>query len=112
MSDLSVWAFSMAEEKADKHRRLSMTRVAIAVFTVAFVVHFRFPLGWPDAFLGFCILFALPISKALDSAPAQAVVEAVTGMFGKGAEAAGSVWSRTSETVATNLPTPDEEEKA
>lgn len=86
--DLSQWALSMYEEKRDGHRRLSMTRLAVAVFTAAFVLRFRLPIGWPDAFLGFCILFAIPIGKALDRAPAAKVVDAVTGMFGKPAEGA------------------------
>lgn len=85
--DLSAWALSWLEDKRDGHRRLSGTRLAVAVFTVVFCARINLPLGWPDAFLGFCILFAIPIGKALDRAPAQAVVEAVTGMFGKPAGA-------------------------
>jgi len=87
VGDLSRWALSMLEEKRDGQRRLSMSRVAVAVFTAAFVLRFTLPIGWPDAFLGFCVLFAIPIGKALDRAPAADVVKAVTGMFGKPAEA-------------------------
>lgn len=85
--DLSAWALSWLEDKRDGHRRLSGTRLAVAVFTVVFCARISLPLGWPDAFLGFCILFAIPIGKALDRAPAKDVVQAVTGMFGKPAEA-------------------------
>jgi len=88
--DLSRWSLSWLEEKRDGCRRLSGTRLAVAVFVAVFAYRLNLPLGWPDAFLGFCILFALPIGKALDRAPAEAVVGAVTGMFGKPAE--GATW--------------------
>ena len=84
----SSWALSMFEEKRGDERRLSMTRVTVAFMAVVFAGGVKFPLGWPDAFLGFCILFAIGIAKAVDGAPAKDVLAAVTGMFGKGAEAA------------------------
>jgi len=90
--DVSAWALSWLEDKRDGHRRLSGTRLAVAVFTIVFCAQISLPLGWPDAFLGFCILFAIPIGKALDRAPAEKVVGAVTGMFGKPAEA-GTVFA-------------------
>jgi hypothetical protein len=88
--DLAGWLTSMFEEPRGR-RRLSMTRCAVAAFTVAYVVRLWFldSLGWPDAWLAFCVLMALPIAKALDRAPASEVVGAVTGMFGKGMERVG-----------------------
>ena len=77
--------FSMFEEKEGPHpRSFSMTRIIAAAFAVAFIVHWTVPFGWPDAFIAFVILFSIGIFKAIRSAPAQAVIEAVTGMFGKG----------------------------
>jgi hypothetical protein len=100
MWELAGWLTSMFEEPRGR-RRLSMTRCAVAAFTVAYTSRLLFldSLGWPDAWLAFCVLMAIPLGKALDRAPAEAVVDAVTGMFGKGVEHVGSVWSRTSETV-------------
>ena len=89
--DLSAYLLSMLEEKRAGRRVLSMTRVAVAAFTVAYTSRLLFldSLGWPDAWLAFAVLFALPVGKALDRAPAEKVVEAVTGMFGKGMERVG-----------------------
>lgn len=88
--DLAGWLTSMFEEPRGR-RRLSMTRCAVAAFTVAYVSRLWWldSLGWPDAWLAFCVLMALPIAKALDRAPAGEVVDAVTGMFGKGMERVG-----------------------
>ena len=83
---LSRWLLSMFEEKRDNgKRRLSMVRVAVAVFTVAYVDHLhdlRGDLGWPDAWLAFCVLFAVGIGKALDRASPDTVVEAVLAAVG------------------------------
>lgn len=72
----------------------STTRWAVALFTLAEVWRLlHAPVGsvtWPEAFVVFVILFALPIDGALSKAPAEAVVRAVTGMFGKPAE--GATW--------------------
>lgn len=72
----------------------STTRWAVAAFTVAEVWRLAgSELGkanWPEAFICFCVLFALPIDGALSKAPAVRVVEAVTGMFGKPSE--GATW--------------------
>ena len=84
----SSWALSMFEEKRADGRRLSGTRVTVAFMLAVFADGVVFPLGWPDAFLGFCILFAIGIAKALDRAPPESVVNAVTGMAGRGADAA------------------------
>jgi len=89
------WALSVVEEKRDDQRRLSGTRVTVAVMVWVFASGVRFPLGWPDAFLGFCVLFALGIAKAIDKAPAQSVVDAVTGMFGKPATMGGGFFGHT-----------------
>ena len=72
----------------------STTRWTVALFTLAEVWRLAHAgLGtanWPEAFICFCILFALPIDGALSRAPAVKVVEAVTGMFGKPME--GATW--------------------
>lgn len=81
---LNRYLLSMFEEKQDDLRRLSMTRVLAALIALAFIVTWSPPLGWPDAFVVFTVLFSVGISKALRAAPAEAVVKAVTGMFGKG----------------------------
>lgn len=77
----------------------STTRWAVALFTLAEVWRIiGSDLGkanWPEAFICFCILFALPIDGALSKAPAAKVVEAVTGMFGKPVEAGGYFASTT-----------------
>ena len=88
--DLAAWLTSMFEEPRGR-RRLSMTRCAVAAFTVAYTARLLSldSLGWPDAWLAFCVLMAIPLGKALDSAPAEAVVQSVTGMFGKGMERVG-----------------------
>ncbi len=75
---------SLFIDKRDPGNRLSMTRLIAALFAVAYVVHWSSPLGWPDAFVAFVILFSVGISKAIQTAPAEAVLDAVTGMFGKG----------------------------
>lgn len=87
VAGLFRWLLSMLEEKRDGRRRLSMTRCAVAAFTVAYVLRLWHldALGWPDAFLAFCVLFAIPVAKKLDQTPPETVVEAVTGMFGRGA---------------------------
>ena len=108
---LSSWALSMFEEKRGSGRRLSMTRCAVAAFTVAYVYRLLFirtALGWPDAWLAFAVLFAVPIAKALDRAPAADVVGAVTGMFGKGADAARSAWASTTSAWTGSVPTAGE----
>ena len=111
--DLGAWLTSMFEEPRGR-RRLSMTRCAVAAFTVAGVARLLFlrtDLGWPDAWLAFVVLFALPIAKALDRAPASEVVGAVTGMFGKGIERAGgwmsertAAWGTTSAVDDPTVP--------
>jgi len=69
----------------------STTRWTVALFTVAEVWRLAGSevggVTWPEAFVVFVILFALPIDGALSKAPAVKVVEAVTGMFGKPMEA-------------------------
>jgi hypothetical protein len=71
----------------------STTRWSVLLFTLTEVwrlAHSAIGTAtWPEAFICFCILFALPIDGALSKAPAESVVRAVTGMFGKPAEAAG-----------------------
>lgn len=84
LTSLGRYFLSMFEEKQDGLRRLSMTRVLAAFIALTFVSTWRAPLGWPDAFVVFTVLFSVGISKALRAAPAEAVVKAVTGMFGKG----------------------------
>lgn len=78
------YLFTMLEEKNSEQRALSMTRGAVAAFTVVTCVHIwrADTLTWPDAALAFVVLFALPISKSIFGASANKVVEAVTGMFG------------------------------
>ena len=98
------WALSAIEEKRDNgKRRLSMTRCAVAAFTVSYVI--RLPgleaPTWPDAFLGFVILFALGISKAIDRAPPEKVVDAVTGMFGRGGGTSGFAFRETTSTAVS-----------
>ena len=70
----------------------STTRWAVALFTLAEVWRLTGSdigrANWPEAFICFCILFALPIDGALSRAPAVKVVDAVTGMFGKPGEGA------------------------
>jgi len=73
----------------------SMTRWAVALFVAAEVYRLvQLPVGlatWPEAFIAFCVLFALPIDGALSrlaERDPEAVVRAVTGMFGKPAEGA------------------------
>ena len=72
----------------------STTRWAVALFTVAEVWRLAGSevggVTWPEAFVVFVVLFALPIDGALSKAPAVKVVDAVTGMFGKPAE--GATW--------------------
>jgi len=92
--DLSAWALSMFEEKRDGHRRLSMTRCVVAYLVVVVGQRIVFPMGWPDAFTVWSLAFAIGIAKALDRAPAEKVVEAVTGMFGKPGEGATIVADR------------------
>jgi hypothetical protein len=92
--DLSQWALSMFEEKKDGKRRLSGTRVTVAWMAFVFADGVVFPLGWPDAFVAFAILFAIGIAKAIDRAPADTVVRSVTGMFGKPAQAGATFAER------------------
>ena len=70
----------------------STTRWTVVLFTLAEVWRLvGSDIGkanWAEAFICFCILFALPIDGALSKAPAEKVVDAVTGMFGKPAEGA------------------------
>lgn len=88
----------------------SMTRWLAFGFGCAEVYRLtRLPIGqatWAEAFLAFFILFALPIDGALNTAPAEKVLDLLGSMAGKGAEAASSVWSRTSETVAPAFTAP------
>ena len=97
----AVWLLSAFEDKRDPHRRLSMTRLTVAYFVVVVGRELRMPLGWPDAFTIWSLAFALGIARAIDSAPSAKVLEAVTGMFGRGAEAVGSYFSRTQEAGGT-----------
>lgn len=73
----------------------SMTRVAVAAFTV--VECFRLlpqngpgemrlvpVIGWADAFLAFCVLFALPIDAAMSKAKPQEVLGLLGRMRGQG----------------------------
>lgn len=75
------WAWNLfvgpfLTKHSDGTIQASMTRVAVAAFTVAEIMRLIpvqgadggwtvAPIGWPDAFLAFCILFALPIDGAL-----------------------------------------------
>ena len=90
----SSWALSMFEEKRGGRRRLSMTRCVVAYLVVVVGRGIKFPMGWPDAFTVWSLAFAVGIAKALDSAPADKVVDAVTGMFGKGMESVGGWMSQ------------------
>ena len=87
----------------------STTRWAVALFTLAEVWRLAgSPFGtanWAEAFLAFCILFALPIDGALSKAPAVKVVEAVTGIFGKPAE--GATWVADTVVGARAVDDPD-----
>ena len=69
----------------------SMTRWICWLFSLACV--FRIAWGgvdgWPFAFVCFCSLFALGISKAIDRTPPEELVKAVTGMFGTPGQVAG-----------------------
>lgn len=75
----------------------SMTRWAVFVFMVAEAHRlYMAPMGsvtLPEAFVVFCILFALAIDSKLNEAPADVVVRAVTGMLSQGADAVRSYWS-------------------
>lgn len=90
MNNFLDWAYRFFigpfEEKRDGLRRGSMGRWAIWLFTLGYCHRLLTidVLGWPDAVVAFCVLFALPIGKALDRAPPEVVVESVTGMFGRG----------------------------
>lgn len=87
----------------------SMTRVAVAAFTV--VECFRLLpqdgpgamrlvpiIGWADAFLAFCVLFALPIDAALSKAKPSEVLGLLGRLRGQG-EDVGSVTVRETATV-------------
>lgn len=72
----------------------SMTRIAVAIFTV--VEAYRLlpqpgpgemrlvpVIGWPDAFLAFCILFALAIDKAMTTLAEKNPEKLVTALLGR-----------------------------
>ena len=86
----------------------STTRWTVALFTLAEVWRLAHsPIGaanWAEAFIVFCVLFALPIDGALSKAPAEAVVRAVTGMFGKPGEAGTIFADRMINTRAVDDP--------
>ena len=76
----------------------SMTRVSVAAFTV--VQCWRLMpqdgpgelrivpvIGWPDAFLALCILFALPLDAALTKAKPSEVLGFLRAPFSRGGEA-------------------------
>lgn len=69
----------------------AMTRWAVAAFTVAQVTRLLArppqPLGWPDAFVVFCILFALPIDNALSRAKPKEVLDLLGKPFARAGEA-------------------------
>jgi hypothetical protein len=69
----------------------SMTRWAVAAFTAAEIVRLvavpQMPLGWPDAFVVFFILFALPIDNALSRAQPKDVLELLGKPFARAGEA-------------------------
>lgn len=95
------------EEKRDELRRGSMTRWIAFLFALGYLGYLARveALNWPGAFLGFCVLFALGIAKAIDSAPPLEVVQAVTGMAGRGEAPASSSWFP-STTTAGSAPVP------
>ncbi len=83
-----AYLFSMFEEKNDHPlHRLSMTRTLAALFAGAYVMNWQAPLGWPDAFVIFVILFSVGVSKALRAASPKAVLDMLSKMFGKGTPA-------------------------
>lgn len=69
----------------------SMTRWAVAVFTVAEIKRLLsvppLALPWSEAFVVFCILFALPIDNALSRAKPSEVLELLGKPFGAASEA-------------------------
>lgn len=105
--EFSGWALSMFEEKRGGKRRLSMTRCVVAYLVVVVGQGLKFPMGWPDAFTVWSLAFAIGIAKALDTAPADKVVDAVTGMLGRGVESArGWVSERTAAWGTDDQPPP------
>lgn len=90
----------------------AMTRWAVAAFTVAQVTRLLArppqPLGWPDAFVVFCILFALPIDNALSRAKPKEVLDLIGRPFGAASEAvdAGAQVTTTLQQKITPDPTP------
>lgn len=98
LGGVSAWGLSMFEEKRDGARRLSMLRMSVAAFTIAEVFRLlaRQPIGFPDALLAFCILFAIPISKKLDAASPDRLVEALFGAWARGGGTGGGFWSSAS----------------
>ena len=71
----------------------STTRWSVALFTLAEVwrlIHADFgKANLSEAFICFCILFALPIDGKLSQAPAAVVVKAITDMLRPAAAAGG-----------------------
>lgn len=45
------------------------------------------PVGWPDVFLAFCILFAVPIDNALTKAAPQEVIDLLKQPFARAGDA-------------------------
>ena len=78
---------SMFRDKHVEGQPFSMTRTLAAIFAVAYVIHWTLPLGWPDAFVAFVILFSIGISKAIQGASPQAVLNMISKMFGEGTPA-------------------------
>lgn len=88
---LGRWVFNVVvgpflTKLPDRTVQGSMTRIAVAAFTVVEVYRLMpqpgpgalriVPvIGWADAFLAFCVLFALPIDNALAKAKPAEVLE-------------------------------------
>lgn len=98
----------------------SMTRWAVAAFSVAEIARLLPvrgsdggwsvpPLGWPDAFMVFFILFALPIDNALSRAKPKDVLDLLGRPFGSAATAVdqGAAVTTTLKQEITPEPTPD-----
>ena len=97
----------------------SMTRISVAAFTV--VQCWRLipqdgpgemrlvpVIGWPDAFLALCILFALPIDAALTKAKPTEVLNFLGRPFGRAQDAVeqGAAVTTTLEQQITPAPPP------
>lgn len=95
----------------------SMTRWAVAAFTVAEIMRltpYRTPegwtvppIGWPDVFMAFFILYALPIDNALSRAKPAEVLELLQAPFARAGEMVDSGAAVTTTLTQEVTPDPD-----